>query len=802
MVDRDPFVHGSPTIMNVPTIRSLALLAALLASPIPAAPGGAAAADGATHALLINGGDRPSSNYQSHFHHLEGMVERLVARGIPRERIDIFSADGEGSEPDLAVRDARPSSFWLVEGTGIGKSLRPQTELTDTSWPGMTLRPARTEALKKWFREVGRKIPPGDRLLLFVTDHGTRNDQDLDDGAISLWQEKLKVRELEELLALLHDGVRTVMVMSQCYSGTFAAAMDEEGQAPSGDVCGFFSTARDLRAYGCYPEGQDRDRIGHAFRFIDALERHGSTDAAHREVLITDDTPDVPLRTSDLYMAQVLEAAARSEGVSPSRKVDGLLAEAWRDRAAWEPEIRLLDCLGEVYGLFSPRSLSELESYESEFPRLIERMDNCAKRWELALVGLKEENLRSLKAREPEWDERLGRASSLDPTARRQLLMDLLPPLEWNAQDDSLIRGRLEFLRDRSLRASEARWRLEVRQAVVRRMRSILEGIAGRVLLADVPRDADAPPDPHDASRRALRALQSCEALEPGKLSAPDAVSPADLPPSYPPLADDIALLETIVPSWLGVQFGDVPSEVRAGRELPAGATWIRAVYPDSPGEEAGMAAGDVVLGPPGEPFHAPGRLREWTMTAPVGSPLTLVVLRPAVVIEEDREFETTLFLRPFPEKLPALPGPPKVGQNAPPLADTLRPVNRLSLPDLDGRSYLVVFWATWCLPCKNAVPEILAYASSRKIPVVAISEEDEKTVRGYLDKRQEAFFEYVAVDPLRRTHIDYGVGGTPTIILVSADAKIAHRQVGYKPADGLKIEGWSWQDDGSASTK
>jgi hypothetical protein len=57
--------------------------------------------------------------------------------------------------------------------------------------------------------------------------------------------------------------------------------MDEiHGPEPSGNTCGFFSTRHDLQAYGCYPEGRTRGRMGHAFRFIDALERH-LTAAAH-----------------------------------------------------------------------------------------------------------------------------------------------------------------------------------------------------------------------------------------------------------------------------------------------------------------------------------------------------------------------------------------------------------------------------------------------------------------------------------------------------------------------------------------
>ena len=67
--------------------------------------------------------------------------------------------------------------------------------------------------------------------------------------------------------------------------------------------------------------------------------------------------------------------------------------------------------------------------------------------------------------------------------------------------------------------------------------------------------------------------------------------------------------------------------------------------------------------------------------------------------------------LRPFPMEWPELPGPPKIGDLAPALPSTLEPVESGSLPNFRGRPHLLFFWATWCLPCKKAVPELLAFA-------------------------------------------------------------------------------------------
>jgi thiol-disulfide isomerase/thioredoxin len=168
-------------------------------------------------------------------------------------------------------------------------------------------------------------------------------------------------------------------------------------------------------------------------------------------------------------------------------------------------------------------------------------------------------------------------------------------------------------------------------------------------------------------------------------------------------------------------------------------------------------------------------------------------VLRPGKDTEQDELFEAKLMLRPLPLKLPNLAGPPQVGQAAPLISESLQPAGSRELPELAGRSYLLFYWATWCGPCKQAVPEVLAFAEARGIPVVAISDEDAETVGAFLKARAEPFFTDVAVDALRKSFIAHGVSGTPTIVLVDGEQTIRHRQVGYSAKDGLTIEGWSW---------
>ena len=521
--------------------------------------------------VLVNGGGSAAKNFLSHFHHLQDMVEALRARGIPPERIDVFSADGDDPGKDLAGREIEPAGFSIVEGTTAGRSLRPP-DLTSSVWEGVTLRPARLRELRQWFAQTGHAMKPGDTLFLFVTDHGTRNAEDPDNGLISLWNETLSVLEYRALLGYLRPGVKVVNVMSQCYSGAFADAMAPlSGAFPGGDVCGFYSTTGDREAYGCYPEGRDKDRIGHAFRFIDMMGRHAALDDVHAAVLVTDTTPDVPVRTSDLFLERVLEREAGRRKVKLEEAVDAQLALAWKDRGRWEREIRLLDRIGEVYGMFSPRTLAELQARIDSLDALSKELDTYEDRWKVTLDDLRKENLAAFQASHPEWKDRLDekKIPLLDPAARRKALGELIAALQEYTAAKPDVWARYQDLLSTDEDARSARYRADTRLAALLRMRTLLIRIAGEQLLgAAAGDDAPALPARLEAARQAFASLAQCEEQTIG--AAPAA---SEIPPSreaivpLPPFEEDLAAVRRALPSWLGIRFQPAPRE--AARRAP-----------------------------------------------------------------------------------------------------------------------------------------------------------------------------------------------------------------------------------------
>ncbi len=768
------------TVRCLPFVAAMAIaIATLTAVAAPPPP--------ATYALLINGGGAARTNYLSHLHHLQDMTAELRSRGIPPERIDVFSADGEDDKADLAAREPEAPDRWLIEGTPTG-SLLTTPDLTNTVWEGVKLKPARIKDLRQWFTRMSKTLRPGDTLFLFVTDHGNKDAADPENGFISLWNESLTLLEFRALLAHLKPGVRVVNVMSQCYSGAFADAMTPlDAELPSGDVCGFYSTPRDRPAYGCYPEGRDRDRMGHAFRIIEAMSRHGAIDDAHAAVLLLDNSPDVPIRTSDLFLERLLAQKAQAGGVSFDALVDQNLTLAWKNRSRWEPQIRLMDRIGEVYGFPSPRTLAELEPRVEALEALSKELSTYENRWKLSLDDLRKDNLEKFLEQNPAWKPRLeARAvGALDRDARKALLAELLAAVKSFTAGRPEIQTRLDGLRTTYDDARNALYVVDVRLAALLRMGALLVNVAGSYYVDNQAQDKAQPGEAGPADwRRALDGLTRCEGAVIGTFeSAHETAVLSESPEPLPPIAADLAAAKRALPSWLGISFRPLTDAQRERFDVARGAVFIQQVFPDGPAAAAGLEVGDIVLGPPGRHFTEATQIREWTMSSPRSVPLVLEVARDGTFLSRD------VTLVSYPTEFPALPPPPKEGDTAPTLGSLrmAHPENS-ALPDLDGTRRMLFFWATWCAPCKASIPQLLAWSVKTGVPVVAISDEDEDTIKKFLSTWTEAFPGLVASDELRRVYTSFAVSGTPTFVLIDADGKIARRHTGFSVKDGLKI--------------
>jgi thiol-disulfide isomerase/thioredoxin len=302
----------------------------------------------------------------------------------------------------------------------------------------------------------------------------------------------------------------------------------------------------------------------------------------------------------------------------------------------------------------------------------------------------------------------------------------------------------------------------------------VLTTIAGRAYLAG-PGTA--------AARAGFDGLRRCEDVAlPKPPPAPRAPATAA---TFPPLEDEQRVMREVVPGWMGIAFDDLPTRSRARRNIAEGAATVTALLPDSPAQAAGLHVGDLVLGPPGHPFTDQGDIKAWTMLLPVDKPTPLEVLRAG------KHLTVSLTPRLRPVTVPQM-GAPRVATPAPPLYGA---TYRGAAPQtIAARGpFLLLFWATWCAPCKESLPEAMALARARHLPIVAVTDEGRPELDAFFAHWKRPFPENVVSDEDRLSFASYGVSGTPTIVLVDETHRVAAYTVGYTRERGLPVAGWHW---------
>lgn len=105
-----------------------------------------------------------------------------------------------------------------------------------------------------------------------------------------------------------------------------------------------------------------------------------------------------------------------------------------------------------------------------------------------------------------------------------------------------------------------------------------------------------------------------------------------------------------------------------------------------------------------------------------------------------------------------------------------------LRLADLKGRVVLIDFWATWCGPCRAAMPHVQALYASRRargFEVLGVAlDEDDRALRAVA---RDLGVTYPVGRPVSRGSVDaYGATSLPRLVLVDRRGVIRWRQTGF----------------------
>lgn len=724
------------------------------------------------HALLINGGGNANANYASHLEHIRELTALLHRAGVAREHVTVLSGDGDDPASDLAVGIPASEGQWLLRAVPGSDDLTRPTRKENSTIPDILLHPATEVEIARWFRNVGPKLRAGDTLLLYVTDHGLRNPKDVLDNRIMLWGRKasISVREMRTWLRTLRPGVRVVALMSQCFSGGFAWLGREDGAPmPTSNVCGYFSSRFDMTAYGCYAESDSPEQDGHSFAFLRALGQTGSFDQAHQSTLVRDRTPDVPLRTSDIWLQDMLLSVADAAHIAPSHLTAALLSEAWEKREAWDPELRLLDRLGQSFGMNVMQSRAEVDQAVAQFSRALRQIDIHSRVWTSALNDATSANWADFTANTPQWRPLLDhyRANIATAPNEAETAPSLLDGLvEFTSKRGDTL-ATMKSLNERVSETNALTFRMNVRMAAALRMNTVLNSIAGRVFLA-----AHADPKLFEA----YRAMRACEGFSIAGLRTEKNTKPSDEPPPLPSIEAEKPVILRSTPPWLGVR-AEVVNARRVNQEkLAPGSMVVLGFDKNSPAYAAGLMHGDVLLGPPDKPFSRREDYLPWLAGLAIGKAQPLVYKRGSSM------FTATV----VPRALPPLRTSRGIGQAGSENGEVTGLYYR-GVPPVRQRR-LLLFWATWCEFCKAAIPELLEYARGNNLPIVAVTHESSEELDAFFRTWNEPFPHIVVSDPDLQTFRDYGVTSLPTMVLLEADGIIRTFQSGYSQQTGLRL--------------
>ena len=169
-------------------------------------------------------------------------------------------------------------------------------------------------------------------------------------------------------------------------------------------------------------------------------------------------------------------------------------------------------------------------------------------------------------------------------------------------------------------------------------------------------------------------------------------------------------------------------------------------------------------------------------------SALSLIVLLVACSGEADQEqtASSSASSGPLPGKVRSV-GPKPV----PDLTLETMDGGSIDLSEQKGRVLLVNFWATWCAPCREEIPDLKDLQSNLgpeglTVIGVALDRKGRKAVAPFVEKH--AINYPIVIDTKGAAEAAFGpIPGLPTTILVTPEGEVAKRVVGIFPTDEMK---------------
>jgi thiol-disulfide isomerase/thioredoxin len=107
-------------------------------------------------------------------------------------------------------------------------------------------------------------------------------------------------------------------------------------------------------------------------------------------------------------------------------------------------------------------------------------------------------------------------------------------------------------------------------------------------------------------------------------------------------------------------------------------------------------------------------------------------------------------------------------------------PAGKVKRSDFKGKPVILDFWATWCPPCREAMPQLDAVYQKYKdrgLSVIGITNESRATVRSFVTQTGITYPMYLDLDGEASTRLN--VEGIPRLILIDGTGRIVLDETG-----------------------
>lgn len=163
-----------------------------------------------------------------------------------------------------------------------------------------------------------------------------------------------------------------------------------------------------------------------------------------------------------------------------------------------------------------------------------------------------------------------------------------------------------------------------------------------------------------------------------------------------------------------------------------------------------------------------------WGMFLPAVAFFALVIVFAMMLSREGRD-TSALPSALIGRSAPLTPLPPIQGLND---ADGV-PLPGLEPDQLRGKISLVNVWASWCAPCRQEHPYLMALSEDPRLQIVGLNHKDKSENAVQFLTALGNPYDLVGADNNGRASIEWGVYGVPETFLVGPDATIRYKHTG-----------------------